>query len=30
VLATNRKSDFLTSIQLTFWPKHWTRTMNPK
>lgn len=30
VLAPSRKSDFLTSIQLTFWPKHWTRTMNPK
>jgi hypothetical protein len=30
LLAPNRKSDFLTAIQLTFWPKHWTRTMNPK
>ena len=25
VLAPNRKSDFLTSVQLTFWPKHWAR-----
>lgn len=25
VLAPNRKSDFLSSIQLTFWPKTWIK-----
>jgi membrane-associated phospholipid phosphatase len=30
LLATSRKSDFLSSIQLTFWPKNWIRTNNPK
>jgi hypothetical protein len=25
VLAPNRKSDFLSSIQLTFWPKNWIK-----
>lgn len=30
LLAPNRKSDFLSSIQLTFWPKNWIRTMTPK
>jgi hypothetical protein len=25
VLAPNRKSDFLSSVQLTFWPKNWIK-----
>lgn len=30
LLAPDRKSDFVTSVQLTFWPKNWTRTLTPK
>jgi len=28
VLAPNEKSDFLTSFQITFWPKDWFRTVS--